>query len=282
MKILVLIKQVPNTTQVRLDPKTGNLIREGVEAIINPEDVHALEAALGLKESLDQESGASVTVLTMGPPQAVDVLTEALGMGADQAVLLTDRLFAGADTWATSTVLAQAVEALGGAELTVCGRQAIDGDTAQIGPQVAEELGINQATYVTAMEVAGEKLVAVRKLDQGQEELELTLPALVTVLAELNQPRYPMVGLLLAGCEPGARIKVLNAADLGLKMDQVGLPGSLTQVVKTFSPKEGRRTEMLEGTPAEMAARLKERLIGAKVLSRDVGAKGGVAPEGVE
>jgi electron transfer flavoprotein beta subunit len=273
VRILVLIKQVPNTTKVRLDPKTGNLIREGVEAIINPEDVHALEAAISLREALGPEAGSSVTVLTMGPPQAVDVLTEALGMGADKAVLLTDRLFAGADTWATSTVLARAVEYLSGAELIICGRQAIDGDTAQIGPQVAEELGLNQATYVTALELTKGKLVATRKLDLGQEELELTLPALVTVMAELNRPRYPVVGRLLAGCEPAAPIRVLNASDLGLKMDQVGLPGSLTQVVKTFSPKEGRQTEMLDGTPAEMAARLKERLIEAKVLSRDMGAR---------
>ena len=266
MNIFVLIKQVPNTTQVKLDPKTGNLIREGVEAVLNPEDRHALEAAVRIKE--ERREGAEITALTMGPPQAVDVLTEALGLGVDKAVLLTDRLFAGADTWATSTVLAKAVEYLGGADLVLCGRQAIDGDTAQIGPQVAEALGLNQATYVQGLELNGETLTVTRKLDKGAQELELKLPALLTVLADLNKPRHPGVLNLLNACEPKAPIKVLNTADLGLTLDQVGLPGSLTQVVRTFSPKQGRETVMLEGAPKEMTKRLVESLIRAKVVSR--------------
>ncbi len=275
MKIFVLIKQVPNTTQVKLDKRTGNLIREGVEAVLNPEDRHALEAAVRIKE--EQGGKARVTALTMGPPQAVDVLTEALGLGADFGVLLTDRLFAGADTWATSTVLAKAVEHLGGADLVLCGRQAIDGDTAQIGPQVAEALGVNQATYVQGLELNGETLTVTRKLDKGSQELELKLPALLTVLADLNKPRHPGVLNLLTACEPKAPIKVLNTADLGLTRNEVGLPGSLTQVVRTFSPKQGRETVMLEGEPKEMARSLVESLIKAKVISRSGSAAEGGA-----
>lgn len=266
MKIIVLIKQVPNTTQVKLDPRTGNLIREGVEAIMNPEDRHGVEAAVSLAGGV---AGAEVTVLSMGPPQAVDVLTEALGMGANQAVLLTDRLFAGADTWATSTVLAKAVEHLGGADLVIAGRQAIDGDTAQIGPQVAEALGYGQATYVTELAVEGDKAQVTRKLKGGFEELEISLPAMVTVLAELNTPRYPYLDGLLAACGKKAPIRVLNAADIGLTLEETGLPGSLTQVVKTFSPKQKRETRMLEGTPAEMAGELIGGLVEAKVISRE-------------
>jgi len=199
-----------------------------------------------------------------------------LGVGADKGVLLTDRLFAGADTWATSTVLAKAVEFLGGADLILCGRQAIDGDTAQIGPQVAEALGVNQATYVMDLKLDGQSLTVQRKLDRGVEELELQLPALLTVLADLNKPRHPAVGGLLSACENRAPIRVLNTADLGLTLEEVGLPGSLTQVVKTFSPKQGRETVMLEGEPAGMAQDLIGSLIQAKVLTRSgAGREGG-------
>ena len=269
MQIFVLIKQVPNTTQVKIDPKTGNLIREGVETILNPEDRHGLEAAMALKDALGGR--AVVTAVTMGPPQAVDVLTEALGMGVDKGVLLTDILFAGADTWATSTTLARAVAVLAGPDpkdlLVIAGRQAIDGDTAQIGPQVAEALGLNQATYVTGLRLAGRKLEVTRKIAGGHQELEAPLPALVTVLAELNKPRYPTVSRLFDACDKAADIKVMNAADLGLKADEVGLPGSLTQVVKTFSPKQARQIEMIQGGPAEMAGALVNRLKEAKVLA---------------
>lgn len=268
MKIFVLVKQVPNTTKVKLDPKTGSLVREGVEAIMNPEDRHALEAAVSIR---DRHRNAVVTAITMGPPFAVDVLTEAIACGASNAVLLTDALFAGADTWATSSVLARAIEVLGGADLVFAGRQAIDGDTAQIGPQVAEALGINQATYVRGLDIEAIEQGTIRvsrEVDDGAEELEITLPALLTVLADLNQPRQPNVGKLLSACEERAPIKALNAADLGFKVDEVGLNGSLTHVVKTFSPKQSRSTEMLEGTPAEMAAHLVARLTEAKVLTR--------------
>jgi electron transfer flavoprotein beta subunit len=270
VKIFVLLKQVPNTTQVKLDPKTGNLIREGVCAIINPEDRHALEAAVQLKESRaagDAEAApTTITALSMGPPQAVSALSEALACGADRAVLLTDRLFAGADTWATSSVLARAIEKLGGAELVIAGRQAIDGDTAQIGPQVAEALGLAQATYVTRLRLAGTTLEVTRKVEGAFEELALQLPALITVLAELNTPRRPQLPALLAACEPGAAIKVLDAADLGFRAHEVGLAGSLTEVIQTFSPKGKRETTLLAGNAREMAAQLVARLRQAQVL----------------
>ncbi len=271
MKIFVLVKQVPNTTKVKLDPKTGNLIREGIEAIINPEDRHALAAAIAIKE---RHPDTVVTALTMGPPQSVDVLSEAIGCGASRGILLTDKLFAGADTWATSSVLARAIDRLGGADLVLAGRQAIDGDTAQIGPQVAEALGMNQATYVTAIDLDSlteDSIVVTRKLDHGLERLRLTLPALLTVLAEVAPRRHPDLGRLLAACEPRAQIKEMNAADLGFKADQVGLAGSLTHVIKTFSPKQGRKTERLTGSPAEMAAALVDRLTEARVLTRGGG-----------
>lgn len=262
MKIFVLVKQVPNTTQVKLDPKTGSLIREGVEAIMNPDDRQAVEAALRIREA----GGGQVIALSMGPAQAVDVLTEALGMGVDKGVLLTDRLFAGADTWATSLTLARAIEVLGGADLVVCGRQAIDGDTAQIGPQVAEALGLNQATFVQEMELKEDRLVVSRQVEDGLEKLSLNLPALVTISSGFGQPRYPEASRLLSACENPAPIQVMNAADLGLKAEEVGLEGSLTQVIKTFSPKQARAGLILESSPEQAAKTLVARLREAGIL----------------
>ncbi|MBN2126169.1 MAG: electron transfer flavoprotein subunit beta/FixA family protein, partial [Deltaproteobacteria bacterium] len=182
MKIIVLVKQVPDTTEVRLDPKTGNLIREGVESIINPDDLHALEAAVALKE----KAGGRITVLSMGPPQAIDAVSEAMGMGADEGILLSDRAFAGADTWATSSTLGKAIEKVGAFDIVFAGRQAIDGDTAQIGPQVADYLGIPQVTYVCEIEgVTKKSLVAKRRLEDGYERVRCDLPAMLTVIGEL-------------------------------------------------------------------------------------------------
>ncbi len=260
MNIIVLIKQVPDTTEVKLDPRTGNLIREGIDSVMNPDDRHALEAGLRLKES----GGGKVTVLSMGPPQAIDVISEALGMGADRGVLLTDRAFAGADTWATSHTLGKAVEKIGDYDLILCGRQAIDGDTAQIGPQVAEYLGIPQVTYVFGMEeVKGRSMTVRRRIEAGYERLRVSLPALFTVTAEANSPRDPVIGSLLAACGAKAPIQVWDAADLGMTTAQVGLEGSLTHVIRTFPPKSQRAGEILEGSPAQavedLVGRLKER-----------------------
>ena len=257
MNIIVLVKQVPDTADVKLDPKTGNLIREGIESIINPDDRHALEAAIHLKETV----GGKVTVLSMGPPQAVDAVSEALGMGADKGVLLSDRAFAGADTWATSTTLGRALKKIGDYDLILCGRQAIDGDTAQIGPQVAEFLGMPQVSYVCGIEDVGEKKIVVRRrLEDGYERLECRLPALLTVIGELNSPRYATVGGLIDACREKAPIKVWNAADIGMQVSEVGLEGSLTHVIKTFSPKFKRQGEILAGDTATKVAGLMGKL----------------------
>jgi len=261
MRIAVLIKQVPDTSEVKIDPKTGNLIREGVPTILNPEDRHAVEAAVQLKGE-----GAEIIVVTMGPPQAVDVLTEAMGMGATRGVLLTDRFFGGADTWATSYTLGKAIQHLGEVDLVLCGRQAIDGDTAQIGPQVAEHLGVPQVTYVTGMRIEEGRLIARRDLGSMVEEVEAPLPALVTVLASLNEPRYPELTGLLAACEERAPIEVLDAADIGVMADRSGLRGSYTRVTRTFAPKKGRETIQVEGSPAEMAEQLVQHLREINVL----------------
>ncbi|RJR16913.1 MAG: electron transfer flavoprotein subunit beta/FixA family protein [Desulfobacteraceae bacterium] len=267
MQIIVLVKQVPDTTEVRLDPKTGNLIREGVKSIVNPDDRNAVEAAVSLKEKY----GAKITVLSMGPPQAIDAVSEALGMGADKGILLSDRAFAGADTWATSGTLGKAIKKLGDFDLIIAGRQAIDGDTAQIGPQVAEYLDVTQATYVCGIdEVRPDAIVVKRRLEDGIERLELRLPALLTVVGELNRPRYPFVGRLLDACREKAPIEVWNAADLGFKTADVGLEGSLTHVVRTFSPKSKRQSEMLEGSARDAAASLIGKILNKKLLRETV------------
>jgi len=260
MKIIVLVKQVPNTAEVKLDPKTGNLIREGIESIINPDDRHALEAAARLKEV----AGGKVTVLSMGPPQAIDAVSEAMGMGADEGILLTDRAFAGADTWATSSTLGKAVETIGAFDVILCGRQAVDGDTAQIGPQVADYLKIPQVTYVFGIEEIKEKsLVVKRRLEDGFERVECDLPALLTVIGEMNTPRYPLVNRLIDACREKAPIKTWNAADIGVQTRDIGLEGSLTHVIKTFAPKLQRQIEMIQGDAKTavktLAGKLKEK-----------------------
>jgi len=263
MNIIVLIKQVPDTTDVKLDPKTGSLIREGVESIINPDDRHALEAAISLKKA----EGGKVTVLSMGPPQTIDALSEAIGMGANEAILLSDNAFAGADTWATSFTLGKSIEKIGRYDLIFCGRQAIDGDTAQIGPQVADYLHVPQVTYVFEIEKIQKKTIIVkRRLEDGYERVQCNLPALLTVIGELNVPQYPMVGRLIDACKEKSPIKIWNAADIGVQASDVGLEGSFTQVIKTFAPKFRRQGEMLEGDAKKVAGTLVEKLKGNKLI----------------
>jgi len=252
MNIIVLVKQVPNTDKVRLDPKTGNLIREGLESIVNPDDLHALEAAVRIK----QETGAKVTALSMGPPQAVDALTQAIGMGADKAILLCDIAFAGADTWATSLTLSRAIEKIKDYDLVFCGHQAIDGDTAQIGPQVADWLGLAQATYVKEIvQVTDQQIVVKRRLEHGVEKLACQLPALLTVIKEVNKPRYANMERLITACTQKAPIVVWNAADIGVNTCDVGLEGSNTHVIKTFTPSFKRQNEILEGDGKEVVVK---------------------------
>jgi electron transfer flavoprotein beta subunit len=263
MNIIVLIKQVPNTTEVKLDPKTGNLIREGIESIVNPDDLHAIETAVALKE----KTGGKVAALSMGPQQAIDVLSVAMGMGVDKSILLSDKAFAGADTWATSSTLGKAIRKAGRYDLIICGRQAIDGDTAQVGPQVAEYLSIPQVSYVFEIEtVKRDHILVKRRIENGFERIRISLPALLTVIGEMNKPSYPVIGDLLHACSEKAPIKTWNAADIGAKTEEIGLEGSLTNVIKTFSPKTKRETEMLEGDIKEQVETLVDRLRDNKLI----------------
>jgi electron transfer flavoprotein beta subunit len=248
MKIVVMIKQVPDTTEVRLDPKTGTLIREGVPSIINPEDKNALEEALKLKES----QGAHVVVLSMGPPQAEDALREALAMGADEAILLTDRAFAGADTWATAATLGYAVKKIGDYDLVLSGRQAIDGDTAQVGPQLAEFLKVPQVTYVNELSVANGKVRARRVLEDGYEVIEALLPALLTIVKEANTPRYPHAAAIISAYRE-QKVALWRIADVEANPESVGLKGSPTQVKRSFSPPPKEPGQILKGGPPEAA-----------------------------
>jgi electron transfer flavoprotein beta subunit len=255
MNIVVLIKQVPDTTDVKIDPKTGTLIREGVPSIINPDDKHAIEEALRLKE----EYGGKVTVISMGPPQAMDALRESKAMGVDDNILLSDRAFAGADTWATSYTLAAAIKKVGDYDIIICGRQAIDGDTAQVGPQVAECLDLPQITYVRKIELDGKTMRAERTLEDGFERIETTLPALITVIKDLNEPRYPSVRGIVEACRE-AVYPIWTAKDIDAEPSKIGLDGSPTQVKRSFAPEPHGAGLILEGTTEQMAKDLVAKL----------------------
>lgn len=254
MNIIVCLKQVPDTTEVKIDPKTGRLIREGVPSIINPEDKNAIEESLRIKE----KTNAKVILLTMGPPQAEDALREALAMGADEAILLGDIKFAGSDTWATANALSAAVKKIGKYDLILCGRQAIDGDTAQVGPQLAESLQLPQLTYAQKIEIIGNKVKIERELEDGYEVIESNLPALVTCTHNLNQPRYPT----LNGIDKSfnVEIKRWNAADVAVKPEDVGILSSPTKVKKTFTPQAKGQGTMIQGSIKDMAKELIKKL----------------------
>jgi len=256
MKIVVLIKQVPNTNEVRIDQKTGTLIRDGVESIINPDDKFALEAALSLK---DKNPEIHITVVTMGLPQAEVALREALAMGADNAVLITDRAAAGSDTWATSLVLAAAVKKLGKFDLILAGRQAIDGDTAQVGPQVAEKLDIPQVTYVSQLELKDGSMVVHRDLEDGYHLIEVGLPCLLTAVNGLGKPRYPRFTGVFAAYKQ--EILWWDMQDLGLiNSEKLGLHGSPTKVYKSFTPKVERAGEIFHDGSRDSVVQLISRL----------------------
>ena len=249
MKIIVCIKQVPNTTEIKIDPVTNTLKRDGVPSIINPDDKTAIEVALQLKE----KCGAEVTVLTMGPLQAEKALREALAMGCDNAYLLTDRAFAGSDTLATSTIIASAIKKLG-ADLVLCGRQAIDGDTAQVGPQIAEHLDIPQITYVSAVDydIERETLVVRRQFEDRYQTLEVKGLCLLTILSNLSVPRYMNVWDMVA--QDQKEIGVITFQDLDLDKAHIGLGGSPTKVKSTATKQFDKTNEILE-LDAEQAAR---------------------------
>lgn len=253
MNIVVCIKQVPDTAEIRINPETNTLMREGVPSIINPFDLHALEAGLQIKE----KCGGKVTVLTMGPPQAEAALREAVSMGADEAVLLSDRAFAGSDTWATSYTLAQAIRKLG-ADIIFCGKQAIDGDTAQVGPETAEFLGIPHISYIRKIEEVRDGYVrAQRLMDEGYDIVESTLPVLLTAVKELNQPRMPSLKGKMAAKK--AAIKKMGKDDIQADDSNIGLKGSPTQVKNIFAPQIKADRKMLEGAPdAQVDALIQE------------------------
>lgn len=261
MRIVVPLKQVPDTNNVRIDPKRGTLIREGVPSIINPEDKNALELALSVKAA----RGGEVIVISMGPPQAEEALREAVAMGADKAILLTDRAFAGADTLATATTLGTAIRKLGDCQLILCGRQAIDGDTAQVGPQLAENLGVPQVTYVRRLDLEDGVATVERELEDGHEVIQVKLPALFTVTKEANKPRYPHARAIMSCYGPG-KLECWGLADVGLSEQTVGLNGSPTKVKRTFSPQPKGQGEMLSGTKQEVVKALCRRLRGRNLL----------------
>lgn len=229
MKIVVCIKQVPDTTEVKLDPKTGTLIREGVPSIINPDDKSGLEAALQVKD----QNGAEVIVLTMGPPQADEALREALAMGADRAILLTDRAFAGADTWATSSAIAGALRKLD-FDVVIAGRQAIDGDTAQVGPQIAEHLHLPSVTYVDDLELGDGAIIVKRAFEDGHHKIKIKTPCLITTLKEMNESRYMKVSGIYDAYKDD-RVEIWSVADIEVDSENLGLKGSPTKVKKSFT-----------------------------------------------
>ncbi len=255
MNIIVCIKQVPDAKDVRLDPKTNTMAREGVESIMNPFDRHALEEAVRLKE----QHGGTVTVVSMGPPQAEAVLRDAVACGADEAVLVSDRAFAGADTWATTYTLGKAIEKVAPFDLILCGKQAIDGDTAQVGPGLAKRLNIPYVSYARKITGLVNGVLSLQRLmDDGYDEVEIPLPGLLTVVKEINEPRVPSLkGKMKA---KKLSIKKFTATDIGADADSIGLPGSTTQVVKVFAPVFKGERAMLEGTVDEQVEQLLNKL----------------------
>jgi electron transfer flavoprotein beta subunit len=255
MNIVVCLKQVPGTTEVKIDPQTNSLIREGIENIINPFDTYAIEEGVRLKA----KHGGKVTIITMGPPQAEAALREAVSLGADEAVLLSDRAFAGADTWATAFTLSRAVKKLEEYDIIICGRQTIDGDTGQVGPELAEMLDIPFVAYVSQIEEIKEGYVRVQRMvEEGHEVIETTLPAVITVAKEINVPRLPSLRGIMKS--KSAKIETWGIKELGVEESTVGLAGSSTQVIKIFFPQRVHHAEILEGTLEKQVETLLVRL----------------------
>ncbi|SHJ90579.1 electron transfer flavoprotein subunit beta/FixA family protein [Tepidibacter formicigenes] len=254
MNIVVCIKQVPDTTEVKLDPKTGTLIREGVKSIINPDDKSGLETALRLKE----EIGAYVTVISMGPKQAEIALREAIAMGADRAILLCDKLFAGADTWATSSTLAGAIKKLD-YDLIITGRQAIDGDTAQVGVQIAQHLDVPSISYVEDLDICEDGLILKRVFEDGYYKMKVKTPCLITTLKEINEPRYMRVRGIY-DCFKNDKVEIWDFKDIEVDKSNIGLKGSPTKVKKSFTKGAKVAGKVFEVTPKEAAKIIIEKL----------------------
>lgn len=255
MNIIVCIKQVPNTTDVKIDPVTNTLIRDGVESVINPFDTYAIEEAVRLKERF----GGTVTVITMGPPQAENALKEAISLGCDEAVLVSDRKFAGSDTWATSYTLSAAIKKIGSYDLIICGKQASDGDTAQVGPGISMHLNIPQVTYVRKIDNISENKAKVERMtEEGYDIIETPLPCLLTVVKEINVPRLPSLkGMMKA---KAAKIAKWTADDIEADPKSIGLDGSPTRVVKIFTPPPRKGGQILKGDAGDVAKEVAELL----------------------
>ena len=273
LRIVVCIKQVPDTTQVRIDPETNTLVREGIPAIINPFDLHAIEVGVQLKERY----GGTCAMVCMGPPQAVEALQKALSFGADEGVLLSDRALVGSDTLATSAALAAAIRKLDEqqkVDLVLCGKQTIDGDTAQVGPGIATRLGFSQVSYVGRVESVDldKRTVRARRILEGAEEVvEAPLPALLTVLKEAGEPRYAALPAVIKGLRTS--IPVWGIGNMDLSPQEVGLAGSPTQVRRIFAPPQRERGEILaadDGNPDRVAKVLLDRLIADGLLEPKV------------
>ena len=252
MRIAVCVKQVPDTNEIRINPETGTLIRDGVPSILNNDDANALEQALRVK---DARPGAEVVAITMGPPQAREMLQECLAMGADEAILLSDRALGGSDTWATTNALAAGLRQAGPFDIIFAGRQAIDGDTPQVGPQIAEKLGVPQITYMREFALEGNEVTVKRALEDGYELLRTKLPCVLTAIKELNTPRYMSVPGILKAAK--AEIQVWGADEIGVDKTVVGLKASPTNVFRSFTPKPKGKGVTVEGdTPKEQAGNL--------------------------
>lgn len=268
MKVIVCIKQVPDTTNVKINPETNTLMREGVESIINPFDMYALEEGLRIKE----KQGGTVSVLSMGPSQVETSLREAISLGVDEAVLMTDRAFAGSDTLATAYTIAAGINELNGADIILMGKQAIDGDTGQVGPGVAENLGIPHITDIRKIEEIDDagNIIVERLLEEGYVRLKVKLPVVLTVVKEINEPRLPSLKGKLKARK--AEIQQLKSSDLDVEMERLGLNGSPTQVIKIFTPPKPKGGKILQGEVPEMVGSLIKELRSAGLA---IGSKGG-------
>jgi electron transfer flavoprotein beta subunit len=253
------MKQVPATTDIKIDPQTNTLIRQGIKNITNPYDEYALEEAVRIKEKLEADPGFSgeveVVAVTMGPPQAENMLREAISAGADSAVLLSDRAFAGADTWATAATLSMALEKIGGISLIISGKQTLDGDTGQVGPQLAHIMNMPFIGYVSSIEsISGSGMKVKRLAEESYEEFEIRFPAAVSVLKDINTPRVPPLrGRIKA---KKAEIPIWTAADINAEPEKVGLDGSYTRVIKIFTPRTTHDVKIIEGRPEEQVEEL--------------------------
>ncbi|HNW45659.1 MAG TPA: electron transfer flavoprotein subunit beta/FixA family protein [Elusimicrobiales bacterium] len=253
MNIVVCVKQVPDTTEVKINPETNSLIRTGVPSIINPYDHFALQSALELKEKHDFK----VTLVSMGPPQAKSVVQMGLALGADEGVLLSDMAFAGSDTWATSYALSRAIKKIGKTDLIFCGMQAIDGDTAQVGPGIAQQLGMAQVTFCETVDVDGRRIIARKQIDGGYETVECRAPLLLTMIMHKDYvPRYPSFTAVHASLKKP--FHVWNAADIGAEAQYLGLKGSPTQVDRIYPPPLREKASMSAGSSHEAAEKILE------------------------